>query len=95
MGVTVTRNFGPLDAIDLLTQGDWMRVGRLARKRIIERTLDGKDEDGQAFTPYSDAYAALKSKIGAGSGVNLQLSGAMLQGIQVEADDDGATLTFV
>lgn len=94
MGVTVTRNFGPLDEIVPVTKEDWGQIGRLARERVITRTLQGRDEDDRPFAAYTDAYAALKAREGASSGPNLQLSGAMLQAIQVEPDDEGVTLAI-
>lgn len=95
MAVSVTRNFGPLDEIVLVTKEQWGRTGRLARERIIRRTLQGRDEDDNAFAPYSAGYAEQKSKAGASSTVNLQLSGAMLEAIQVEPDENGVTLTIL
>lgn len=94
MGISVTRDFGPLDEIELLTKDDFGRVGRLARERIILRTLQGRDENDRAFAPYSPEYAKQKAKQGASGRVNLQLSGAMLQAITVEPDDAGVTLGF-
>jgi hypothetical protein len=94
VAVQVTRNFGPLDQIQLLTEADWGRVGRLARERIVRRTLSGRDENDNAFAPYSPEYAKQLAKVGQGSGVDLQLSGAMLNAIQVEPDAEGVTLTI-
>jgi hypothetical protein len=95
LGVTVVRNFPPLDELTLIGRDDWAKIGRLARERIIRRTLAGRDEDDSAFAPYSAGYAAQKAKAGASGAVNLQLSGAMLEAIQVEPDDDGVTLTIL
>lgn len=95
MAVSVTRNFGPLDDIVLVSKEQWGRIGRQVRERIIRRTLQGRDEDDAAFAPYSPGYAAQKAKSGASTSVNLQLSGAMLQAIQVEPDDNGVTLTIL
>jgi hypothetical protein len=94
VGVTVTRNFGPLEAVPLVTRSDWARVGRLVRDRIIERTLSGREVSGAAFAPYSAGYRRAKAAAGAGSTVNLMLSGEMLRAITVEPDDDGVTLAF-
>lgn len=94
MAVTVTRNFAPLTDITFFTRSDWGRVGRLARERIIRRTLAGRDEDDVAFAPYSPDYARQRAKLGASAAPNLQLSGAMLQAIQVDPDDQGVTLTI-
>lgn len=94
MAVTVTRNFGPLDQIDLITRGDWGKVGRLARERIIRRTQQGHDQEDASFKPYSADYLAQRHDAGLGDRVDLQVSGAMLQAIQVEPDDQGVTLTI-
>ncbi len=95
MAVSLTRNFGPLDAIQILTVQDWRRVGILARERIITRTQQGQDQDGQDFAPYSPGYAALKAELGASARPNLQLSGEMLRSITVEPDDTGVTLAIL
>lgn len=94
MGVTVTRNFGPLTDIEFLSREDWERVGRMARERIVLRTRQGRDKDEQPFRPYSQGYAQVKAReLGAGP-VNLTLSGDLLNAITVEADDTGVTLSF-
>lgn len=95
VAITVTRNFGPLDEIDLVTREDWGRIGRLARERIVRRTQAGRDEHDQPFRPYSEAYAEQKVEAGASGRVDLQLSGEMLRAITVEPDDEGVTLSFV
>lgn len=94
MGVTVRRNFGPLTDLTLFTRRDWDRVGRLARERIVRRTVGGRDVSGSPFPPYSAGYRRAKEAIGAGSTVNLTLSGDMLNAITVEPDDMGVTLAF-
>jgi hypothetical protein len=94
MGVTVTRNFGPLTDVQLLTVEDWGRVGRMARERIVLRTRAGRDKDDVPFAPYSQGYAQAKAKeLGAGP-VNLAVSGDMLNAITVEPDANGVTLSF-
>lgn len=95
MAVSVSRNFGPLDETDLLTREDWGRIGRLARERLITRTVSGKDEDNRDFAPYSAGYAAQRASIGATTRPNLQLSGQMLQSITVEPDESGVTLAIL
>lgn len=92
MRVSVSRNFGPLDQLQLLTREDWGRVGRLARERLVTRTLTGRDEHDKAFAPYSRGYAAVKAAQGASGRVDLQLSGEMLRGITVSPDETGVTL---
>lgn len=94
MGVSVTRNFPPLDQTVFVTEPDWRRIGLLARERIVRRTLSGRDEDDAAFAPYSAGYLAQRAKIGASATPNLTLSGAMLNAIQVEPDAEGVTLTI-
>ena len=93
--VTITRNFGPLTDIRALTREDFAVIGRLAREQVIRRTQAGRDENDQAFAPYSPAYAEAKGEAGAGSAVNLTVSGEMLRGIVVETPTDtGVTLSF-
>ena len=94
MGVSVTRNFGPLTDLQLFTREDWGRVGRMVRERIVLRTRQGLDRNEQPFAPYAPSYAVAKAKeLGAGP-VNLTVSGELLNNIAVEPDDMGVTLTF-
>ena len=44
------------------TVGDCLYAGHVLRTKIYERTLAGTDVDGVAFSPYSEKYAARKSK---------------------------------
>jgi len=83
-----------LDELKFLTRDDWGRVGRLARERIVRRTLEGRDQHDNSFAPYSEGYAAAKREMGASGSVDLQLSGEMLRAITVEPDDTGVTLAF-
>lgn len=77
-------------------------IGLLARERILTRVAAGLDTDGDAFAPYSSAYALWKEhQIGGvfgqgGSGtVNLQVSGAMLAALVItELTDKSVTLGF-
>lgn len=101
MGVTVRRNFAPLTEAVRWTQEDWAAVGRLARERILARTLQGRDVDGQPFAPYSPGYLLQKDRatgggfdVGGSARVNLTLSGEMLRGIQIVAHADRVELTF-
>lgn len=95
MPVTIRRSFKPLTQLQLVTREDWSAIGRLARERIIRRTLQGTDAQGRAFAPYSPGYAKRKAEeLGSASPVNLQVSGEMLRSIVVEAFDDHVTLTF-
>lgn len=94
MPVSISRNFGPLTDVATLTREEWGRVGRLARERIIARTLSGRDEHDQSFTAYSPAYARRRAAEGMPTTPNLQVSGEMLRAITVEPDDTGVTLAF-
>jgi hypothetical protein len=98
--VTILRSFGPLDHLDLVTADDMREIGLLAREQIVRRTMAGRDADGAPFTPYSEGYAKAKAKaLGAlaGSRVNLQVSGGMLNDltiVDVQADGDKASVTL-
>jgi len=92
--IAVSRNFGPLTAVELLTREDFAAIGRLARERIVRRTQQGRDEHDRSFVPYTPEYAAQKAALGTSAGVNLQLSGQMLNAITVEPDAKGVTLSF-
>lgn len=93
--ITVSRNFGPLADLKLSTRSLMREVGLLARERIVRRTIAGQDENEASFRAYSPAYAKRKAKeVGAG-GVNLQLSGAMLNAITItDVTDNSVTLGF-
>jgi hypothetical protein len=94
MGVTVRKNF-TLRSLALTTKDDMEAIGRLARERIIRRTLMGMGPNGEPFAPYSESYRIQKSKeLGSAHPVNLQVSGEMLRGIQIVAEDKKVTLTF-
>lgn len=93
--VTVTANFGSLKDLKLTTRELMKEIGLLARERIVRRTISGRDEDDQSFEPYSAAYAKRKAEELGGGGVNLQVSGAMLNAIVItELTDDSVTLGF-
>lgn len=95
MGVTIRRSFSPLTKITLVTKADYEALGRLARERIIRRTVMGMGPNHEPFQPYSEAYRLQKSQaLGSASPVNLQVSGEMLRAIQVTAFDNRVELTF-
>lgn len=97
MGVSVRRNFAPLTD-RMLTDTALMReVGLLARERIQRRTLSGRDQHDQPFAPYSAGYAEAKQQaLGSTGAVNLQVSGDMLNAIQiVDVTDHSVRLTFI
>jgi hypothetical protein len=60
-------------------------VADLIVERIVERTIQGKDKDGNRFPKYSDAYKnSFDFKVAGKSGnVDLQLSGDMLAALQI------------
>ena len=93
MGITVRKNFS-LKAIKLTTKADMEAIGRLARERIIRRTVMGQAPGGGAFAPYSPGYAKQKAAELGSSAVNLTVSGEMLRAIQVIAEEKKVTLTF-
>src|SRR4029077_757463 len=92
---TVTANFKPLRDLKLTDRALMREVGLLARERIVRRTISGLDENERGFTPYSRDYAARKAAELGGGGVNLQVSGAMLNAIVIsEVTEDSVTLSF-
>ena len=93
MGVRVERAFS-VKAIKLTTKADMEAIGRLARERIIRRTLMGQLPNGQPMPPYSPGYAKQRAKEGLSTKPDLQVSGEMLRSIQVIAEDTKVTLTF-
>lgn len=97
MGVSVTRTIPNLSTVKLTDRALMREVGLLAREKIIRRTISGRDAKGGSFQPYSPSYAERKAKEGVGGGtVNLQVSGAMLNDLQItEVTDDSVTLGWV
>lgn len=95
MAVTLSRNFGPLADLELSNSALMREVGLLARERIYQRTVAGRDQDDNAFKPYTPSYAALKGRELGTTGVNLQVSGAMLNAMVIlEITDTSVTLGF-
>ena len=91
--VSVTRSFPALDTLELTTPEDMREIGLLVRERIYNRTISGVDVNGQAFAPYSEAYAERKQAALGTSRVDLQVSGNMLNHMQVvEVEKDSVTL---
>lgn len=93
MGVQVRRTF-TVKAIALTTKADMEAIGRLARERIIRRTVMGRLPNDVPMAPYSPGYAKARAKAGLSASPNLQVSGEMLRNIQVIAEDRKVTLTF-
>jgi hypothetical protein len=83
--ITVSRNWS-LDDLSLVTADDMREIGLLQREAIYRRTIAGQDVKGQAFAPYSHAYAVQKGS----THVDLTVSGNMLNQLQViEVGEDG------
>jgi len=96
MGVVVRKNFTRLRDIQLVTAADMRDVGDLLIERIKDRTLRGQDAQGQSFRGYSSGYAKQKSQAVGTSRVDLQVSGEMLNAMQViEATDRKVTIGFI
>ena len=97
MGVQVKSEIPNLETVKLTDRELMREIGLMARERIVRRTISGRDSTGAAFRPYSPGYAAQKSKEGLGGGtVNLQVSGAMLNDLQItEVTDTSVTLGWV
>ena len=100
--ITVSRNFTLGDLLDVLpTPEDTRAMGEEALLLIRQRTAAGRDYQGAAFTPYSEAYAVKKGTFLAGvpfasTRVDLTLSGDMLGNMHVlEATEDHVTLGWV
>lgn len=95
--VKVTRAFGSLEHLELITADDMREIGLLAREQIVRRTMSGVDVDGSAFEPYSPGYATAKAKALGTTAVNLQVSGGMLNDIgivDVQVGPEKASVTL-
>lgn len=95
--VKLTRAFGPLDQLELVTVEDMRQIGLLAREQILRRTARGTDVHGAAFEPYSEGYAKQKRQALGTSAVNLQVSGNMLNDLTIvdaQAEDEKASVTL-
>lgn len=95
MSVTITRTIPDLGRLPLATRADLREAGLLAIELIRRRTLAGRDANGQAFEPYSPGYRDRKAQELGGGTVNLQVSGAMLNALQiVDLTDEKVTIGF-
>lgn len=96
MPVTVTVSGRRLADIHLTTVDLMRELGLMARERILRRTADGRDQFDAPFAAYSPTYAALKAKELGATGVNLQVSGAMLGTITItNVTDRSVTLGYL
>lgn len=95
MSVTVHRTFGPLAPLAIPGKATMREVGLMARERIRQRTLAGDDVRGYPFRRYSEGYEKRKREMVGGRGVDLQVSGEMLRGMElVEVTDTKVVLGF-
>ena len=95
MGVIVRMNVGNLVSAAQLNKDDFQQIGELIRSNILERTLRGVDAQNRKFVPYSAGYAAQRAKEGIPqTNVTLELSGAMLERIKIEAEENKVTVAF-
>jgi hypothetical protein len=95
--VKITRSFGSLADLALVTEEDMRQIGLLAREMIVRRTLAGRDAHDDAFRAYSPGYAKAKRLALGSDRVNLQVSGGMLNDLtitDVKVSPDKATVTL-
>lgn len=88
MGVTVTRNFGPLREVLPSSESLMREIGDYLVSQIRKRTEQQVDHEGRAFTPLSAGYAKQKVKALGHSRADLQISGRMLNDMGVVAVTD-------
>lgn len=74
---------------ELLGAQDREILGTLIIERIIDRTLDGRDIEGRSFRRYSRSYTDELTTIGANTTPDLELTGEMLNSIQVLSHGPG------
>jgi hypothetical protein len=94
MPVTLTSTVRMPSSIRLTDKALMRELGLLALEQIRSRTRQGRDQHGQPFAPYTQAYAKEKAaEVGAAGTVNLTVSGDLLNTLQiVEVTDTSVTL---
>jgi hypothetical protein len=92
-GITIDRNFGQLNQITWMTRSDWVELSSFVIMLIQTRTLQGRDEDGNAFAAYSPEYAKQRSQAGLSTSPDLSVSGEMLNALVAEIMPDGFVIT--
>jgi hypothetical protein len=95
--VTITKTFGSLEHLELVTADDMREIGLLAREQIVRRTIAGVDAEGRAFQEYSPGYAKAKREALGSDRVNLQVSGGMLNDlsiVDVKVTEEKASVTL-
>jgi hypothetical protein len=82
--ISVSRNFTTLTQYATPSAEAMREIGLLLRERIVARTIKGVDADGNPFEPYSPGYEKQKAQaLGSAAPVNLQVSGSMLNHLQI------------
>lgn len=95
MSVHVLKNFPPLAGLPLTNKQVMREVGLLARERVYRRTISGTDMHGQPFKAYSKDYLKAKQQAVGTTQVNLQLSGGMLNALQIiNVTEDSVEIGF-
>lgn len=96
MPITIEISGESLRDITFSTTDLMREVGLLAREKIYRRTITGLGVN-RPFQSYSSGYAKWKAKhLGSASPVNLQVSGQMLNAMQiVEVTDKSVSIGFV
>lgn len=93
VNIAISRDFPKLDQLVLTTAEDMREVGLMAREQIVTRTMAGTDVSGAPFQPLSEGYAKQKQAALGHANADLQVSGNMLNHLQiVEVTDDAVTL---
>lgn len=79
-----------------LTERNWELLGQATVARLLQRTEEGRDQDGRRFRRYAPAYARRRQRKGRSADVvTLAYTGRMLGALTSTAIHDGARLTFV
>lgn len=69
-------------------------LGNEAKRLVLERTSEGIDEDGAAFSPYSERWKKERERQGRdGSRPDLNFTGDMLRALGVDTDAATGTAT--
>ena len=96
MSIVIRRNFGDLSALKLTAPELMREIGLMAARLIRTRPEHGLDVHGAAFQSLSDGYAKQKQKALGHSRADLQVSGRMLNDMQVtEVTENRATIGFI
>lgn len=96
MPITIEISGESLRDITFSTADLMREIGLLARETIYRRTITGVGVN-RPFRSYSPGYARWKTKnLGSASPVNLQVSGQMLNAMQiVEVTDKSVSIGFL